>query len=99
MGALAYGVNGHHDGVVPARFWEFQDEVYTDDVPAFFQDQEWLEFPGRWAALYLSAEAQVAVGNIHANVLRHIRPPVVSGDELQGFEATWVPSHFGVMAE
>ena len=49
--------------------------------------------------LYLSAEAQVAVGNIHAYVLRHVQPPVALGDELQGFEAAWVPSHLGVMAE
>ena len=53
---------------------------------------------GGAAALYLSAEAQVAVGDIHAYVPRHVRPPVVSGDELQGLEATWVPSHLGVMA-
>jgi len=50
-------------------------------------------------ALYLSAEAQVAVGNIHAYVPRHVRPPVASGDELQGFEAAWVSSDLGVMAE
>ena len=49
--------------------------------------------------IYLSAEAQVAVGNIHAYVPRHVQPPVASGDELQGFEAAWVSSHLGVMAE
>jgi len=48
---------------------------------------------------YLSAEAQVAVGNIHAYVPQHVRPPVASGDELQGFEAARVSSHFGVMAD
>ena len=48
--------------------------------------------------LYLSAEAQVAVGNIHAYIPRHVWPlAVVSGDELQGLEATWVPSHLGVI--
>jgi len=46
MGALAYGVDGHHDGVIPARFQEFRDEVYADDIPAFFWDRERLEFPG-----------------------------------------------------
>jgi len=49
--------------------------------------------------LYLNAEAQVAVGNIHAYVPQHVRPPVASGDERQGFEAAWVSSHLGVMAE
>jgi len=39
------------------------------------------------------------VGNIHAYVPRHVRPPVALGDELQGFEAAWVSSHLGVMAE
>ena len=42
---------------------------------------------------------QVAVGNIHAYVPRHVWPPVALGDELQGFEAAWVSSHLGVMAE
>ena len=37
--------------------------------------------------------------NIHVYVLRHVQPPVASGDELQGFEAAWVSSHLGVMAE
>jgi len=39
------------------------------------------------------------VGNIHTYVPQHIRPPVASGDELQGFEAAWVSSHLGVVAE
>jgi len=47
MGVLAYGVDGHHDRVVPTRFREFRDEVYADDVLAFFRDWERLEFPGR----------------------------------------------------
>jgi len=47
VGTFAHGVDGHHDGVVSARFWEFQDEVHTDDIPAFFRDQERLEFSGR----------------------------------------------------
>jgi len=37
--------------------------------------------------------------NIHAYVPQHVRPPVDSGDELQGFEAAQVSSYFGVMAE
>jgi len=44
---FAYGVDGHHDGVISARFWEFRDEVHADGIPAFFQDQERLEFPAR----------------------------------------------------
>jgi len=40
-------VDGHHDGVVSARFWEFRDEVHADDIPVFFWDREWLEFPAR----------------------------------------------------
>jgi len=49
--------------------------------------------------LYLNAEAQVTVGNIHAYVPQHVWPPVALGDKLQGFEAAWVSSHLGVMAE
>jgi len=40
-------VDGHHDGVVSARFREFLDEVHADGIPAFFRDREWLEFPAR----------------------------------------------------
>jgi len=39
------------------------------------------------------------VGNIYAYILLHVWPPVASGDELQAFEAAWVSSHLGVMAE
>jgi len=44
VGTFARGVDGHHDGVVSARFWEFRDEVHADDIPAFFWDQKRLEF-------------------------------------------------------
>jgi len=47
VGMFACRVDSHHDGVVSARFWEFQDEVYADDVPAFFRDRKWLEFSSR----------------------------------------------------
>jgi len=40
-------VDGHHDGVVSARFQEFRDEVHADGIPAFFRDRERLEFPAR----------------------------------------------------
>ena len=40
-------VDGHHDGVVSARFREFRDEVHTDGIPAFVRDREWLEFSTR----------------------------------------------------
>ena len=49
--------------------------------------------------LYLSAKAQVAVGDIQAYELRHVWPPVIPGNELQGFEAAWVSSHLNVMTE
>jgi len=41
---FTYRVDGHHDGVVSAQFWEFRDEVHADDIPAFFWDWEQLEF-------------------------------------------------------
>jgi len=47
VGTFARGVDGHHDGVVSTRFWEFRDEVHADDIPAFFQDRERLEFSSR----------------------------------------------------
>ena len=39
-------VDGYHDGVISARFWEFRDQVYADDVPAFFREWKRLEFSG-----------------------------------------------------
>jgi len=47
VGTFAHGVDGHHDGVVSARFREFRDEVYADGIPAFVRDRERLEFPTR----------------------------------------------------
>ena len=47
VGTFARGVDGHHDGVVSARFWEFRDEVHADDIPVFFQDRKRLEFSSR----------------------------------------------------
>jgi len=38
-------VDGHHDGVVSARFQEFRDEIYADGIPVFVRDREQLEFP------------------------------------------------------
>jgi len=45
------------DGVVPARLWEFYDEIYTDDFPAFIWDRKRVKFSNREAALGLGSEA------------------------------------------
>jgi len=42
VGTFARGVDGHHDGVVSARF-----QVHADDIPVFFRDRKRLEFSGR----------------------------------------------------
>ena len=68
MSSFTYRVNYHHNGIVPTRFREFRNEVYTDSVPAFLRDWEWLEFSNRQAVLRLCAEAQVAVGDIQTYI-------------------------------
>ena len=45
--AFTCRVDGHHDGVISARFREFRDEVQADGIPAFVRDRERLEFPAR----------------------------------------------------
>ena len=53
---LTYRVDDRHDGVVPARLWEFHDEVYADDLPTFVRDRKRVKFADRESALGLSSE-------------------------------------------
>ena len=50
-------------------------------------------------ALCLGPEAEVAGGDISANVLGDVQPPVVPGDEFQGFKLASVPGYLCIMTE
>jgi len=49
--------------------------------------------------LCLSPEAEVAGGDISANVPGDVRPPVVPGDEFQGFKSASMPGYLHIMTE
>ena len=58
-----------------------------------------MEFPDWWVTLYLGLEAEVAGGDILANVPGDIWPPVVPGDEFQGFKLARMPGYLHIMTE
>jgi hypothetical protein len=44
MRLLACGVYYYHNGIIPSRFWKFNDEVHAYDLPMAFWDWERLKF-------------------------------------------------------
>jgi hypothetical protein len=44
MQPLAHRVYYYHNGIIPFRFWKFNNEVYTYGLPMAFQDWERLKF-------------------------------------------------------
>ena len=64
-----------------------------------FWNREWLEFPDQQVMLCLGPEAEVAGRDVSADVPGDIWPPVVPGDEFQGFKLASVPSYLCIMTE
>ena len=79
------------------QVWEFHNEVHTNDIPAALQSWEWVELSDWVASLNLSPKAGVTCLHILANVVRHLWPPVVAGDELQCLPASRMTRYSGVM--
>lgn len=40
--SFSYGVDNIHDCVMSVGFWEFDNEVYTDGVPALRRSFQWV---------------------------------------------------------
>jgi hypothetical protein len=68
-------------------FWQFDYEVDADCVPWCIWCLRGVELAHRSLTLYFSPVAQVAVLHVDADVARHLGPPVVAGNELEGLEA------------
>ena len=96
---LPYQVYNHHDCIISSGLGEFNNKVHAHDIPAFFWDEEWLEFTGWLLVLDLGLEAEVAGGYIAANVLGHVGPPVVAQDQFQGLEPPSMSCNLGVMGK
>src|SRR6266567_5146806 len=91
MRSFAYRVNNYHDSIVSSGIGQLDDEIHTDGVPAVLWNRERLQFPNRRVSLCLGPEAEVASGDVSADVSGHVWPPVVPGDKFQGLKSTRMP--------
>jgi len=78
---------------------EFYDEVYTKHVPLRVWDPERVQFAYQSLPYWFCPNAEVTGANVLSNVPRHLRLPVVSGDQLQCFPASGVFSDLCIMAQ
>jgi hypothetical protein len=65
--------------------WEFYYEVDRDCLPPFVWDLEGLEFTKGPMSLCFGPKAEIASATILTYVLRHLWPPVGSGDKFECF--------------
>ena len=56
-----------------------------------------MEFPKRLTTLELGSDAHVTGSSVLTNEPRHLWPPVVSRNQFQSLEPSWVSSNEGVM--
>jgi hypothetical protein len=91
VGLLTEDVNHNHDHVKPMRFWELDNEVHRDGVPALVWNLGWMKLTVGKSPKRLHPVAHVAGSDVLANMSGQLGPPVVPGDELQCLEAASVP--------
>jgi len=70
-------IHDSHDGIMSRGLWEFDHEIDTERIPPFFWNRERLKLANRRVSPRFCSEAEIAGTYILANVLRHLRPPVV----------------------
>ena len=99
MSSFSDGVDGNHDGVIPGRLRQFNNEVHADCVPRSIHNRERVEFSSWGTAEGFSPEAHVTSRDILSNILRHVRPPVVSGYQFQGFLTIAMSSYPRIVTE
>src|ERR1700679_3785116 len=87
---LGYGVNYHHYGIVSGGLWEFDDEVYAYSVPWSIRDREGTELSDRLVPLGFGPDTHVTGRGVFPDVPGHLRPPIVLGNQLQGFPSSGV---------
>ena len=78
MRSFSDRVNGNHDRVIPGRLRQFNDKVDADRVPRSIRNRKRVKFSSWGTAEGFSPEAHVTSRDILSNILRHVRPPVVS---------------------
>lgn len=79
-----------HDSIVAIGLREFDNEIYTHNIPTGLGNRERVEF-SNWLM------AEVACLAVLANVTRHLGPPIVVRDQLERLPVSGVASNLGVM--
>jgi hypothetical protein len=76
---------------------QFNYEVDTDHVPWFRRCLRGLELTKGSSVLQLRPVTQVAGFDVDADVLGHLRPPIIARYELQGLEVACMSSDVRIM--
>ena len=84
------GIDHNHHRVEAVRIGEFHDEVDTDSLPASLGYGERVEQADRSVLEDLVSEAGLAGSGVLPDVSRDLRPPVVTGDQLQSLHTSRV---------
>ena len=83
-------IDHNHHRVEAVRIGEFHDEVDTDSLPASLGYGERVEQANRSASEDLVSEAGLAGLGVLPDVSRDLRPPVVTGNQLQSLHTSRV---------
>jgi hypothetical protein len=85
--AFGYAVDDIHNRIVTMGFRQFNNKVNTDHIPWCFRSLRGMELPDGSSMLYFSLVTQIAVLNIHADVVGHLWPPIITRYQLEGLKA------------
>jgi hypothetical protein len=96
---LSEGVDHNHNRIVSIQLRKFDNEVHTHRVPASFRRRKRFEMTGWQLPLDFGSETEVACGSILTNILRHLRPPVISTHQFQCLPPTRMTCNPAVMVE
>jgi hypothetical protein len=83
---FSYAVDDVHNCVIAMGLGQSNYEVNTDRVPWFRQCLRGMELTEGSSVLQLRPVTQIAGFDADANVMGHLRPPIIARYELQGLE-------------
>ena len=86
-----------HDHIMSMCIWELSNEVHTDNIPVTLWYGEWVKLSSPTAISDLCPEAGVTCPCILSDILRHLWPPVVPGDEFQSLPTARISCNLCVM--
>jgi len=68
MCALCDGINDNHDGIMPCRLWQLDNEVHADSIPWSRWNRKRVEFSGQRTLDRFGPKAHVTGGDVPANI-------------------------------